>query len=103
MAEFRDGLHLIPEHMHRAVAVWIEEGEPRPRLHGDFLFAILTHDLMAAAVHADAQNARALHAWAMFLYNYVPSQAHGSAEDLDAWYKAHHPVDVTDARTDGEG
>ena len=85
MADFRKGLHLIPEHMVEGVVRWIEWGLPP----GDFLTALLSNDLMGAFARADEQNAASMRGWAMFLYNYAPSECYGSQAKVLAWSNAH--------------
>jgi len=91
MADYRNGLHLIPEHMHEGIAMWIERGEPHPSIMGSFQRAVLSNDLMEACKRADHLNRVCLFDWAGFIYNFAPSDCHGSAEKLLAWYDAHHP------------
>lgn len=52
MADYRKGLHLVPEHMRDAIAMWIEDPRP-PKLMGGFLCALLSNDLMATLGAAD--------------------------------------------------
>jgi hypothetical protein len=92
MSDHFEGLHLVPPHMHDAVVMWIERGEPRPDLMGSFFRALLSNDLMEAFGHADAENARAMQGWAMFLYNYAPAPCFGSPEKVAAWYARFHPT-----------
>ena len=78
MADYRKGLHLIPEHMHNAVSIWVERAEPHPSMLGSFFAAVLTNDLMGAAAHADEENVRALKSWAIFFYNFILGIRFGS-------------------------
>lgn len=73
--------------MHDSIADWIETARIPPRLMGSFMRAVLTNDLMGAFGHADEQNAAAMRAWTMFLYNDAPSECYGSAEKLQAWHE----------------
>lgn len=91
MADYREGLHLIPEHMHEGMTMWIERGEPHPSIMGSFQKAVLSNDLMGACACADWINRFRLFAWADFLYNFAPAGCFGGAEQLLAWYAARHP------------
>lgn len=77
----REGIHMIPSHMQEGVLRYIEKGE-RP---GGFLTAILQNDLMGSANRADERNARCLHNYAKFLFNYAPPACFGSTEKVEAW------------------
>lgn len=81
MADCREGLHLIPAHMHGAVSRYIEQGIPM----GGFGTALFANDLMTAAAKADADNQAALFNWTVFIYNYCPSACHGSYEKVNNW------------------
>ena len=52
---------------------------------GGFLMAVLENDFMEACGRADDTNSECLKAYAMFLYNYVPSNCKGSPEAVAAW------------------
>src|SRR5262245_17278069 len=99
MADYRDGLHLIPEHMHEGIAMWIEKGEPHPSVMGSFQRAVLLNDLKGACAKADHINRVCIFDWADFLYNFAPSDCQGSAETLLAWYDYHHPTKTEDGET----
>lgn len=89
MADYRNGLLLIPEHMHASITMWIEDAQPHPALMGHFLRALLSNDLMQAFAYADGDNLRHMHGWAVFLYNYAPSTCYGSPERVQAWFDEH--------------
>lgn len=78
---YRDGLHLLPPHMHDAVERYIEHGIPA----GHFLMAVLRNDLMEAFGRADEENTAAMRNWCAFLHNYAPSRCFGSSKNVDAW------------------
>lgn len=78
---WREGLHLVPVHMHDVVERWIEQGIPG----GSFLTAVMENDFMQAVGRADYINLKYLEGWAEFLYNYAPSACHGSTEKVRAW------------------
>lgn len=88
MSDYREGLYLLPEHMRSSIRQWIEAPLP-PELLGDFLGAVLSNDLIGAFGFADYINKASMQEWATFLYNYAPSQCHGSPGALQAWYDAH--------------
>lgn len=81
MANYREGLHLVPEHMHEAVERYIEYGIPP----GNFLEAVLANDLLGAFGRADSMNKNAMARWAEFVYNYLPINSHGSREIVANW------------------
>ena len=72
----------IPEHMRASMQRYVEHGAPT----GDFLFAILTNNFMETFARADEKNTKAMHDWAKFIYNELPSQCHGSIEKVLAWH-----------------
>jgi hypothetical protein len=82
------GLHLLPEHMHDAVAHWLTHHQPEPRLMGAFLRAVLCDELVDAYVSGDVPNRVALANWANWLHNYAPARCWGSLEALQAWHDA---------------
>lgn len=92
--DYRAGLHLIPEHMHPSVTLWIERGEPSPRLHGRFLHAVFTNRLLASFMYADDENLNAMRGWATFIYAHAPPECHGSDEALEEWYRLHHETTI---------
>lgn len=87
MADFKDGLHLIPAHMHHSVTEWIETAPFPPSHMGSFLRAVLGNDFMGALAHADEENTKALQGWGLFLYNHAPAASYGSDERMSAWYE----------------
>ena len=72
---------LIPGHMRSGVELYVMRGIPG----GSFMTAVMENDLMGAAGRADSSNSARLGDWAMFVYNYTPSQCHGSPEKVTAW------------------
>lgn len=71
----------IPDYMHGGIVRYVENRvEP-----GGFLRAVLENNLAHAVATADEKNIRALHVYAAFLYNHVPTQCHGSPERVQAW------------------
>ena len=90
MADFRNGLHLIPEHMHHGITLWIEHGYVN--LLGGFLRAVLSNDLVGAFSQADDKNAASMRGWVLFLYNYAPSLCYGSPERVAQWSYSHEEL-----------
>lgn len=71
----------IPEHCRHGLDGYISFGwHP-----GHFLTAVLANDLSGAVGRADLENSDAIPGYARFLYNYAPSQCHGSYEKVEAW------------------
>jgi hypothetical protein len=63
----------IPERMHHGIVAWIFFGI-RP---GDFLNAVIDHELFEAFGRADEENTALIHEYVKFFYQYTPSQCHG--------------------------
>jgi len=89
VANYREGLYLIPEHMRHAVQEWAEKGTPNPDDMGGFLFAVLSNDLSGAFSAADETNAEAMRRWAEFLHWHMDPRTWGSEEKLFAWHARH--------------
>ena len=68
---------------------YMQEGVQRYLLHhrpvGGFLMALFRNDLRNSVSLADAANTEALLRWVQFVYNYCPSDSHGSAGAVDRW------------------
>jgi hypothetical protein len=73
----------IPYHTQYELSAWVEKGY----FPGSFLTAVLCNDLFAAVGSADALNIKALQAITTFVYNRVPTDAWGSAEEMRAYAK----------------
>jgi hypothetical protein len=82
MKEYEEGLRLLPEHMRQGVTLYIERGLP---YMGDFLRAVMENNLTEAFGRADYINEAHMKDWVNFIYNYAPSQCHGSREKVKAW------------------
>lgn len=80
---WRDGLRLLPGHMHEGVERWIENGIEG----GSFLNAVMANDFEGMAQAADSYNMAALQRWAQFLYSYAPVGCHGSGQKMRQWRK----------------
>lgn len=77
-------LSMLPEHMREGMKNYIEKGiEP-----GTFLRLMLEHRIYEAASHADDRNKDYLFKYIYFMYNFMPSQAHGSVEYVRDWIKS---------------
>ena len=83
----------IPKRMERPLERYINEGRPV----GDFLQAVICHDLFLAVGRADDDNVENLPAFCAFFHNHAPSDCHGSLEKYKAWVKR-----VDDARKQKE-
>lgn len=59
---------------------------------GDFLYAVLTNDLLGAFRYADQENLDAMHDIVRFVYNRVDARCHGSREAVERWM-GHHGLD----------
>ena len=74
---------MLPSHMREGTRRYIEEGvEP-----GQFTVAVFANDFLGAAGRADENNSMVLRAWALFIYNEVPGNCHGSYDKVAAWIK----------------
>lgn len=72
---------MLPDHMREHAREYVEQGASV----GDFLFAVLSNDLVGAFGRADATNKAAMAQWARWLYNEAPSRCWGSPEKVRAW------------------
>lgn len=71
----------IPDHMQSGLARYLILGI----LPGGFLRAVLSNDLMEAAVMADDINRPRLFDFVLFLKSYAPKAAYGSPEAMHEW------------------
>jgi hypothetical protein len=62
--------------------------ERAPVMHGDFLIALLSNDLMEAFGRADDTNRAAMFEWCRWLYNEAPLGSYGSKEAVRQWLEA---------------
>lgn len=67
--------------MEPSVRLYVEEGISP----GSFLKAVLANDFMGAVGRADSSNGELLREWAMFVYNYLPTDCWGSYERVNEW------------------
>lgn len=78
MEEIREGwgfkmLQLIPERMHGGIARWVFWATPP----GDFLKAVISHELFEAYKRADDENAHKMRDYVNFFHMYAPIGCHG--------------------------
>ena len=71
----------VPEHTAGALKRYVEDRIPT----GGFLYAVLTNNLAEAVLRADLENRRALADIVTFVWHYLPSEAWGSPEKVEAW------------------
>lgn len=71
----------IPENLHAGIEMYINDGIPL----GGFLEAVFSNDRFEAFAKADAFSAAAMPAIVAWIYNYAPSDCHGSPERVAAW------------------
>lgn len=72
---------LVPDYMQGAVVRYVMHGIAP----GNFLTAVLCNDLKEAFARADDDNIYAMKGWVQFMYNYMPSNSHGSPELFRDW------------------
>ncbi len=71
----------IPEHMRQSLWRYVNGYYPV----GDFLTAVLVHDLFESVARADDTNVNLLKDYVMLIYNEMPMGCHGSPEKVDLW------------------
>ena len=54
---------------------------------GDFLYAVLTNDLLSAFMCADEQNAMDMREIALFVYENLPAISHGTPQRVKNWMR----------------
>jgi len=79
--ELKDSYGKIPDRMLRSLNMYVKNGVPP----GDFLMAVLNHDLFEAVGRADTENQEALADYVKYIYNYCPGGCHGSRERIREW------------------
>lgn len=82
--ESRVQLAGLPEHMHEGIIAYLRYGRPC----GDFLRCVISNDASGAIPRADPLNLAALGAWFVFLHQYAPIGAWGSADAYESWLEA---------------
>lgn len=76
-----DLLAAIPTSTLEAIERYAQYGIPT----GDFLQAVIRHDLFEAVSRADESNLKALREIVMVFYNYCPGNCHGSVDAFKRW------------------
>lgn len=71
----------IPEHCHDGLVLYLTKGIPP----GSFLCAVLANQLAQSFARADTLNFGTLGRYANLLYNYMPGEAWGSEDAVEAW------------------
>lgn len=71
----------VPEHDIDGLVEHVMTGRPT----GSFLELFLSNDLMGAMGRADAENQRAFHALASWLYTYAPAGSYGAPGHVARW------------------
>lgn len=81
MADWKEGLVILPNYMRDAVERYIEYGIEG----GSFLNAVMSNDFKGAIGRADSTNLLYLKQWAEYVYWYAPSECQGSEAKVRAW------------------
>lgn len=71
----------LPRYMEEPVVDYIMRGQPVD----DFLFALVTNDLVGFWSYADNRNRRLLAQWVSFFFNCAPGPCWGSRYHYDVW------------------
>ncbi len=71
----------IPEHIYEALKRYVDNRLPP----GDFLWAVLSNNLVLAVMAADEQNRAKLCDIVGFIYNEIPFISHGNPEKVKKW------------------
>ena len=74
----------VPIHLLEALVRWGK----KECITGDFLGAVLSNDLMEAIGRADDDSMASLKYIAMFIYNELPRDCHGSKDIVSQWAKS---------------
>ncbi|HXO84676.1 MAG TPA: hypothetical protein VN803_04040 [Gemmatimonadales bacterium] len=74
----------VPDYLHEGLIEYLASRRPV----GHFLTAVLSNDLMEASVRADPLTRYFLVDVVLFLVNYAPATAWGSADKVSAWLAA---------------
>jgi hypothetical protein len=75
----------VPEHLHEGLIEYLASRRPV----GHFLTAVLSNDLMEAAVRADPLTAPSLVNVVLFLVNYASADCWGSEQKVADWLAAY--------------
>jgi hypothetical protein len=74
----------VPEHLRRGLSTYILRGSPP----GQFLTAVLEHELFEAMGRADEESRARLFDLVSYIYNEAPAGCHGSRERVQEWIEA---------------
>lgn len=85
MANYREGVKKLPQHMQSGIVDYIEKGVPA----GQFLELIIKNDYPHAAEHADMINLEYLLEYMNFFLYSAPAACWGSKENYDTWVAQH--------------
>ena len=88
----------VPEHLLNGLIMW---GKKQCQC-GGFLTAVLKNDLMEAIGRADEHSLAAIKYVAMFVYNELPRDCHGSQAKVDAWLKQIDLIEMADVTIPGD-
>lgn len=80
----------LPERLRVGVQRYIEDGY----LPGDFLFAVITNNLLMAVGRADSDMIKVLPEITTWFYSYPPSPCWGSEKALENWTEMHENGEV---------
>ena len=80
----------LPERLRAGVQRYVEEGY----VPGDFLFAVITNNLMMAVGRADSDMIKVLPEIVSWFYSYPPSPCWGSEKALGSWVKKHKDGEI---------
>lgn len=73
----------IPPATLESIRSYVEDGIPP----GDFLYAVLTHNLREAFARADEENTAAMRDIVVFCWAEIPAECWGNSEKVSAWMK----------------
>ena len=77
----------VPSHTMQALKSYIEDGTPP----GDFLYAVMSNNLIEAFSHADDKNFWSMQAIAVWIYNNAPAACRGEA-NIKSWIRMHNEI-----------
>lgn len=76
----------VPDHTLAGLDRYVNHGIPP----GDFLYCVLTNDLVGAFARADDENYRNLGAIVRYVYNELPSGCWRTPEKIERWIEEKH-------------
>ena len=75
----------IPAGTREGLANYLEHGTPP----GTFLYAVLTNNLIMAALKADSVNKHLLYEYVLWLFDNAPGDSWGSVDKVEKWIATH--------------